>query len=75
MPLEGANWDWGVLMPRANLRNLMLRGDVIESVRQGKFHIYAVSTVDEGIKVLTGLPAGRRGHDGSYSKNSVNALV
>ncbi len=62
-------------MPRANLRNLMLRPDVIEAATQGKFRIYAVSNVDEGIEVLTGIPAGERGPDGHYPENSVNDLV
>jgi predicted ATP-dependent protease len=73
--LKGLTGAQGVLMPRSNLRNLMLRRDVIEAVEQGKFHVYAVSTVHEGIEVLTGLAAGERGADGGYPENSVNALV
>jgi predicted ATP-dependent protease len=73
--LKGLTGAQGVLMPRANLRNLMLRADVIETVSQGKFHIHAVSNVNEGIEVLTGVPAGERGSDGHYPENSVNGLV
>jgi predicted ATP-dependent protease len=71
----GLTGTQGVLMPRANLRNLMLRPDVIEAVGQGKFFIYAVSTADEGIEVLTGMKAGERGADGRYPEDSVNGLV
>jgi hypothetical protein len=53
----------------------MLRPDVVEAVRAGTFHIYAVNTVDEGIAVLTGVSAGERGADGQYPAGSVNALV
>jgi predicted ATP-dependent protease len=62
-------------MPRANLRNLMLRPDVVEAVGQKQFAIYAVSTVDEGIEVLTGVSAGQRGPDGRYPEESVNGRV
>jgi predicted ATP-dependent protease len=64
--LKGLTGEQGVLIPRSNLRNLMLRPDVIEATRQGKFRIYAVSSVNEGIEVLTGTIAGERGADGHY---------
>jgi predicted ATP-dependent protease len=73
--LKGLTGDQGVLMPRSNLRNLMLRPDVIEAVNWGKFHVYAVNSVDEGIEVLTGTVAGERGADGHYPENSVNGRV
>ena len=73
--LKGLTGAQGVLMPRSNLRNLMLRADVIEAVSQGKFHIHAVSNVNEGIEVLTGVVAGERGAEGHYPENSVNGLV
>jgi ATP-dependent Lon protease len=72
---KGLTGAQGVLMPRSNLRNLMLRPDVIEAVSQGKFHIYAVDSVDEGIEVLTGTAAGARGADGHYPEDSVNGRV
>ena len=73
--LQGFTGEQGILMPRANLRNLMLRRDVVEAVQQGKFHIYAVSSIDEGIEVLTGVPAGQRDSEGHYSPSSVNGFV
>jgi predicted ATP-dependent protease len=62
-------------MPRSNLRNLMLRPDVVTAVQEGKFHIHAVSTIDEGIEVLTGIAAGARDDDGRYPEGSVNDRV
>ena len=72
---KGMNGDQGVLIPRANLRNLMLRPEVVEAVKEGKFHIYAVSTVDEGIEVLTGVPAGKQRKDGKYPAGTINRKV
>ena len=73
--LKGLTGRQGALMPRANLRNLMLRADVVSAVTEGKFHIYAVSTIDEGIEVLTGIAAGERDHEGRYPEGSVNDRV
>lgn len=73
--LKGLSGDQGVLMPRANLRNLMLRPDVVEAIKEGKFHIYAVSTIDEGIEVLTGVEAGAGDSEGGYPQGSVNERV
>jgi predicted ATP-dependent protease len=73
--LKGLTGEQGVLMPRSNLRNLMLRPDVVDAVKAGKFHIYAAATIDEGIEVLTGVAAGERNRDGSYPGGSVNSLV
>ncbi len=65
----------GVLIPADNTQHLMLQGDVIEAVRQGRFHIFAVRTIDEGIEILTGRPAGERRPDGRYPEGSVNAAM
>ena len=73
--LKGLTGEQGVLMPRSNLRNLMLRPDVVDAVKEGKFHIYAVSTTDEGIEVLTGVPAGERNSEGHYPAGSINDRV
>jgi predicted ATP-dependent protease len=73
--LKGLTGAQGVLMPRSNLRNLMLRPDVIKAISETKFHIYAVGSVNEGIEVLTGVVAGERGADGHYPENSVNGRV
>ena len=53
----------------------MLRKDVVEAVRQGKFHIYPVETIDQGVEILTGVAAGERREDGSYEADTVNYLV
>ena len=73
--LKGLTGDQGVLMPTSNLRNLMLRADVIEAVKDGKFHIYAVASIDEGIEVLTGVTAGTRDSAGRFPQDSINARV
>jgi lon-related putative ATP-dependent protease len=72
---RGQSGDQGVLIPASNVRNLMLREDVVEAVREGKFHIYPVRTIDEGIALLTGVPAGEAGPDGAYPEGTVNFLV
>ena len=63
------------MIPRSNVKNLMLSSEVVDAVRAGRFHIYAVSTIDEGIEVLTGVPAGRRRKDGSWTEQSINDRV
>jgi predicted ATP-dependent protease len=65
----------GVVIPRGNVRNLVLRDDVVTAVRDGRFHIFAVSNVDEGIELLTGVPAGRPGPDGKFIAGTINARV
>jgi predicted ATP-dependent protease len=65
----------GVIIPRASVKSLMLRDDVIEAVRAGKFHIYAIATVDEGMELLTGIPAGQPDKNGRYLEGTINARV
>jgi len=72
---RGLTGTQGVLIPRSNLRHLMLRTDVVEAVAAGRFHVYGVTTVDEGIEILTGVPAGKREPDGEYTPGSVNRAV
>jgi lon-related putative ATP-dependent protease len=72
---RGLTGDQGVMIPRSNVINLMLRQEVIDSVKEGKFHIYAVNTIDEGIEVLTGRKAGKQRKDGSYTADTINYLV
>jgi predicted ATP-dependent protease len=72
---KGLTGEQGVLIPCKNVRNLMLREEVVDAVAQGRFHIYAVKTIDEGIEVLTGVEAGQRREDGSYPEGSINYLV
>jgi lon-related putative ATP-dependent protease len=71
----GLTGEQGVVIPAANVVNLMLRDEVVEAVAQGKFHVWPVRTVDEGISILTGVPAGERDPDGSYPADSVNGRV
>ena len=73
--LQGLTGEQGVIIPHQNVKNLMLREDVVEAVKHGNFHIYAVHTVDEGIEDLTDVPAGEQRADGSYPDGTVNALV
>lgn len=69
---RGLTGEQGVIIPSRNVRHLMLREDVVDAVKQGKFHIWAVSTVDEGISILTGVEAGERNERGEYPPDSVN---
>ena len=72
---KGLTGSQGVMVPAANARNLMLREDVVEAVRNGMFHVYSVSTIDEGIELLTGVSAGAQVPDGSFEEGSVNQRV
>jgi lon-related putative ATP-dependent protease len=65
----------GVLIPESNVQNLMLKEEVVDAVKAGKFHIYPVKTIDEGIEFLTGVKAGERRPDGAFEKETVNYLV
>lgn len=73
--LRGLTGDQGVLIPASNVQDLMLRKGVVESVSSGRFHIYPVSTIDQGIEILTGVASGERKPDGTYPKGSINQLV
>jgi len=63
---RGLTGDHGVIIPVQNVRNLSLSDELIEDVKNGKFHIYAISTIDQGIEILTGVPAGKKNKDGRY---------
>ena len=67
--------EQGVLIPTANVDHLMLRRDVVEAVDRGDFHIYPVSTIDEGIELLTGIPAGSLDGDGAWPADTINSRV
>jgi lon-related putative ATP-dependent protease len=73
--MRGLTGSQGVLIPNANVQHLMLRRDVIEACAAGKFFIYPVATIDEGMELLSGRPAGERGSDGLYPPQSFNRLV
>ena len=71
----GLTGNQGVIIPRKNVVNLMLDKNVVEAVNKGKFHIYAVNTIDEGIAILTGMEPGNQRDDGTYPEGSLNGLV
>lgn len=70
--LDGSN---GVIIPIQNVNNLSLSDEIIEDVKNGKFHIYTISTIDEGIEILTGVPAGKKDANGKFPAGSINYLV
>lgn len=72
---RGLTGEQGVLIPASNVKNLMLRSDVVEAVKAGQFHVYPITHVDEGIELLTGLPAGEPDKRGRYPKDTVNRAV
>ncbi len=72
---RGLTGDQGVIIPRTNVSSLMLREDVLQAVDEGKFHIWAVDTVDDGIEILTGIPAGKPNKHGEFPKGTVNYEV
>jgi len=72
---RGLSGQQGVLIPQSNEKNLMLRSDVVEAVRNDQFHIHSVSTIDEGMELLTGQKMGEAGEDGSYPDGTINARI
>ncbi len=72
---KGLTGEQGVLIPESNVQHLMLKEEVVEAVREGKFHIWSVKNVDEGIEILTGVKAGARKEDGTFEEDSVNDRV
>jgi predicted ATP-dependent protease len=72
---RGLNGKQGVMIPVQNVEDLMLPTEIVAAVKQHKFNLWAVTTIDEGISVLTGVPAGERRPDGTYPPRTVNGLV
>jgi lon-related putative ATP-dependent protease len=72
---KGFTGQQGVLIPESNIQNLMLKEDIVDAVKAGKFHIYSAKTIDEGIEVLTGVKAGERRQDGTFEEETVNYRV
>jgi lon-related putative ATP-dependent protease len=72
---RGLTGDQGVMIPAQNRNNLMLRANVRQAVADGQFHVYAVSTIDQGLEILTGVPAGQRQEDGGYLEDTVHGRV
>lgn len=73
--MRGFNKKHGVIIPIQNVRNLHLSDEIIESVKDGDFHIYAINTIDEGIEILTGVPAGKKTKNGKFPAGTINYLV
>ncbi len=63
------------MIPATNVKHLMLHRRVVDAARDGAFHIYPVETIEQGIEILTGMPAGQRGEDGDFPEGSLNRLV
>lgn len=72
---KGLTGKQGVLIPESNVQNLMLKEEIIDAVKAGKFHIYSVKTIEEGIEILTGVEAGSRRSDRTFEEKTVNYLV
>lgn len=73
--LDGLTGEQGVLIPRSNVRHLMLSAEVVADVEAGCFHVWSARTIDEGIELLCGIPAGQRGEHGRFPPGSVHARV
>jgi lon-related putative ATP-dependent protease len=73
--IKGLTGDQGVLIPASNIKNLMLKEEVRTAIEKGEFHVWTVTTVDEGIELLTGIPAGERQEDGRFPADTINARV
>jgi lon-related putative ATP-dependent protease len=73
--LFNLNGEHGVIIPSANIKNLMLKKEVVEAVEKGKFNIYAIDNIEDGIEVLTGMPPGELQPDGTYPQGTLNYFV
>lgn len=73
--MRGLDGSHSVIIPKQNVRNLNLSDEVIGAVKEGKFHIYAISTIEEGIELLTGVPAGSKDETGKFPAGTINYLV
>lgn len=73
--MRGLTGEHGVIIPIQNIKNLHLSDEIIEAVKEKQFHVYAISTIDEGIEILTGVPAGKKDKNGNFPLGSVNYLA
>ena len=73
--MRGLDGSHGVIIPKQNIKNLSLSDEIIEAVKSGLFHVYAISTIDEGIEILTGVPAGKRDSYDNFPAGTINYLV
>jgi ATP-dependent Lon protease len=72
---RGLTGRQGVMIPRQNVQDLMLRNEVVQAAAEGKFHIYPVATIDEGTEILTGIEAGKKQEDGTFEEGTINEMV
>jgi lon-related putative ATP-dependent protease len=72
---KGLTGEQGAMIPASNVQNLMLKEELVAAAKAGKFRIYPVRSIDEGIEVLTGVPAGERRKDGTFKEGTVNYMV
>ena len=73
--IRGLDGDQGVIIPRRNIKNLMLKNDVVDAVKEGQFSIYPIDRVEEGLEILTGMPPGDLKEDGTYPEGTINYLI
>ena len=73
--MRGLDGTQGVMIPKLNEKNLNLSTEIVEAVKAHQFHIYTISTIDEGIEILTGVPAGRKDINGRFPAGTVNYLA
>ncbi len=73
--IRGLDGSHGVIIPKRNIKHLMLKEEIQKAIEEGKFHIYAIEYAEEGLEILTDMKAGELQHDGSYPKGTINYLV
>jgi lon-related putative ATP-dependent protease len=73
--MRGLDGSHGVIIPKRNMKNLLLKQEVVDAVREGKFSIYAIDKMEEGLEILTGMQAGEMNEDGTYPEGTINYLV
>lgn len=73
--MRGLDGTHSVMIPIQNQKNLNLSNEVVDAVKNGLFHIYAISTIDEGIELLTGVPAGKKDSNGNFPAGTINYLA
>ncbi len=71
----GLTGKQGVMIPKANVKDMMLKDEVVEAIRQGRFSVWAVENIDQGLEILTGMPAGRRDENNQYPAASVYGMA
>ncbi|PSH04663.1 MAG: ATP-dependent protease [Acidobacteria bacterium] len=72
---KGLTGEEGVAIPVSNVKHLMLRRDIVDAVKAGRFRVYAVQTIDEGMEILTGVPAGQRDESGNFPEGTINQRI